>query len=139
MAAPRPCALCAVALLAMFLFMRLGNGKLIVRARTPAPNPLAFLGRFAEQKRLIAGWLFAVVRSCGWCAYVVYLPIFSLENGFLEQLGGVVSVSVYVAVDAGTIRFTCRPYRILDVSQFVCGRWYIGCLLVFDRSMPVLR
>ena len=58
----------AMALLAAFLFMRLGNGKLITRARKPAPNPLAFLGRFLVQPRLVAGWLFAVIRSCGWWA-----------------------------------------------------------------------
>ena len=81
-------ALAALLLLAAFLFMRLGNGKLITRARKPAPNPLAFLGRFLVQPRLVAGWLFAVIRSCGWWAYVVYLPIFALENGLGERLGG---------------------------------------------------
>jgi len=78
----------ATIMLAAFLYMRLGNGRLIVRARKPAPNPLAFLGRFAQQPRLIAGWLFAVIRSCGWWAYVVYLPIFAVENGMSQQLGG---------------------------------------------------
>ena len=79
----------AVLLLAAFFFMRLGNGKLIARAREPAPNPLAFLGRFLAQPRLVAGWLYAVIRSCGWWAYVVYLPIFALENGLGEEVGGV--------------------------------------------------
>ncbi|SPH16600.1 hypothetical protein DEA8626_00110 [Defluviimonas aquaemixtae] len=71
----------ALLLLATFWFMRLGNGKLITRARAPAPNPLAYLGRFFRQPRLIAGWLFAVLRSAGWWVYVVYLPIFCLETG----------------------------------------------------------
>ncbi len=78
----------AVAMLAAFLYMRLGNGRIITRAKRPAPNPLAFLGRFFQQPRLIAGWLFAVIRSCGWWAYVVYLPIFAVENGLGERLGG---------------------------------------------------
>lgn len=81
-------ALAASAMLVVFLYLRLGNGKLITRAREPAPNPLAFLGRFFQQPRLIAGWLFAVIRSCGWWAYVVYLPIFAVENGMGAQLGG---------------------------------------------------
>ena len=68
-------------LLVTFWFMRLGNGKLIARARAPAPNPLAYLNRFFRQPRLIAGWLFAVLRSAGWWVYVVYLPIFCLETG----------------------------------------------------------
>ncbi len=81
-------AISAAIMLGAFLYMRLGNGKLITRARKPAPNPLAFLGRFTQQPRLVAGWLFAVIRSCGWWAYVVYLPIFAVENGMGEQLGG---------------------------------------------------
>lgn len=80
----------ALALLATFWGMRLGNGKLITRARGPAPNPLAYMRRFFEQPRLVAGWLFAVLRSCGWWVYVVYLPIFAVESGLGEKLGGAV-------------------------------------------------
>lgn len=80
--------LAAVSMMALFLYLRLGNGRLIVRARRPAPNPLAFLPRFAAQPRLVAGWLFAVIRSCGWWVYVVYLPIFAVERGLGEDLGG---------------------------------------------------
>ncbi len=78
----------AVALLAVFWYLRLGDGKLITKARAPAPNPIAYLGRFFRQPRLVAGWVFAVIRSCGWWAYVVYLPIFALENGLGDKVGG---------------------------------------------------
>lgn len=79
----------AVCLMAVFLYLRLGNGRLIVKARRPAPNPLAYLPRFARQPRLVAGWIFAVIRSCGWWVYVVYLPIFAIEQGLGDQLGGI--------------------------------------------------
>lgn len=78
----------AAGMLGMFARMRMGNGKLITRARKPAPNPLAYVGRFMQQPRLVAGWLFAVIRSCGWWAYVVYLPIFAVQNGLGDRLGG---------------------------------------------------
>ncbi len=78
----------AVALLIIFWFMRLGNGRLIIRASSPAINPLGYLGRFFKQKRLVAGWIFAVTRSCGWWVYVVYLPIYAVENGFGSSVGG---------------------------------------------------
>ena len=78
----------AVALFVIFWVMRLGNGKLITRASSPAINPLAYLGRFFRQKRLVAGWTFAVTRSCGWWVYVVYLPIYALENGLGASVGG---------------------------------------------------
>lgn len=78
----------SVVLLAVFWKLRMGNGKVIVRAKGPAPNPLAFLGRFAAQPRLVLGWIFAVVRSCGWWAYIVYLPIYAIESGLPEWVGG---------------------------------------------------
>lgn len=77
----------AILLLATFWVLRMGNGKVITRAHGPAPNPLAYLGRFFAQPRLIAGWLFAVLRSAGWWVYVVYLPIFCIEAGLGEQIG----------------------------------------------------
>jgi hypothetical protein len=81
--------LAAYAMLAVFLVMRLGNGRLIVRARQPSADPFAYFRRFFAQSRLIAGWLFAVLRSCGWWVYVVYLPIFAVQSGLGERLGGV--------------------------------------------------
>jgi MFS transporter, ACDE family, multidrug resistance protein len=78
----------ALALFCTFWWARLGNGKQISRAKGPAANPLAYLGRFFRQTRLIAGWGFAVVRSCGWWVYVVYLPIFCVESGLGDKVGG---------------------------------------------------
>lgn len=78
----------ALALLATFWRLRLGNGKEIQKARGPAPNPVAYLGRFLSQPRLLAGWLFAVIRSCGWWVYVVYVPIFCIEAGLGDKVGG---------------------------------------------------
>lgn len=81
-------AMFALCLLTAFWVLRLGNGKQISRARRPAVNPLAYLGRFFAQPRLIAGWSFAVIRSCGWWVYVVYLPIFCVESGLGDKLAG---------------------------------------------------
>lgn len=78
----------ALLLLAIFWRLRMGNGRQIARARGPAPNPLAYLGRFLQQPRLIAGWMFAVIRSCGWWVYVVYLPIFCVEAGLGDKVAG---------------------------------------------------
>ena len=79
----------ALALLTAFWILRLGNGKQIARAKGPAMNPVAYLGRFFAQPRLIAGWLFACIRSCGWWVYVVYLPIFCIEAGLGDKVGGI--------------------------------------------------
>src|SRR5690606_24654730 len=78
-------AMTASALLVAFWIMRLGNGKLITRARKPAPNPLAYLGRFFRQPRLVSGWILAVVRAGAWWTYAVYLPIFTVEHRLGER------------------------------------------------------
>jgi ACDE family multidrug resistance protein len=78
-----------LALLLQFLYMRLGNGRLITKARAPQPNPFAYIPRFVVQPRLLAGWLFAVLRSCAWWIYVVYLPIYAIEKGLGDSLGGI--------------------------------------------------
>lgn len=78
----------ALSMMLLFIYMRFGNGRLITRAQRPAPNPLAWFPRFVAQPRLLAGWTFAVIRSCGWWVYVVYLPIFAVERGLGEDLGG---------------------------------------------------
>lgn len=78
-----------LALLIQFLYMRLGNGRLITKAKAPQPNPFSYIPRFAMQPRLVAGWLFAVLRSCAWWIYVVYLPIYAIEKGLGDSVGGV--------------------------------------------------
>ena len=79
----------AISMLLIFLVMRLGNGKLITKSRQAPTAPFAFIPRFFAQPRLVAGWIFAVIRSCGWWVYVVYLPIYALENGLGDRLGGI--------------------------------------------------
>jgi hypothetical protein len=78
----------AATLLGVFWFLRLGNGKEIRRTTGPATSPLAYLPRFLKQPRLVTGWTIAVVRSCGWWVYCVYLPIYAVEQGYSGQLGG---------------------------------------------------
>lgn len=79
----------SLSMLFIFLIMRLGNGKLITKSRAFPASPFAYFQRFFKQPRLITGWIFAVIRSCGWWVYVVYLPIYSIQNGLSEQLGGI--------------------------------------------------
>ena len=88
---PAPFILSALAsclLLIVFWIYRLGDGKSIHRGGRVQANPFAFLFRFVHQPRLIAGWTFAVMKSCGWWVYILYLPIFAVQSGHSEQLGG---------------------------------------------------
>ncbi|MCV2894858.1 MFS transporter [Lentibacter sp. XHP0401] len=121
----------ALTMMAIFFYMRLGNGKLITRARRASPNPLAFLARFAAQPRLIAGFSFAVIRSCGWWAYVVYLPIYAVQNGLSDQLGGLLlsitnatlfaSPLILKLMQMSSVRFAVRTGFMAAALLFALG------------------
>ncbi|MCU0910154.1 MAG: MFS transporter [Rhodobacteraceae bacterium] len=113
----------AVALLVAFWRLRLGNGKEIQRARGPAPNPIAYLGHFMRQPRLAAGWLFAVVRSCGWWVYVVYLPIFCIEAGLGDKVGGTM-------LSASNMLLFSAPLMLRLVYRFRVRTAVVGAFLV---------
>lgn len=145
----------ALVMLAVFWFLRLGNGRVIVRAKHPPANPLAFLPRFVGQPRLLAGWLFAVIRSCGWWVYVVYLPIFAVQNGLGDQLGGVLlsltnaglfgAPLILAWVRRRSLRQSVRIGFALAAGFFV-GAWLladlpvlaVGCLVLGSFSLIVL-
>ena len=115
----------ALCLLTAFWWLRLGNGKQIARAKGPALNPVAYLMPFFRQRRLIAGWLFAVVRSCGWWVYVVYLPIFCIEAGLGNKVGGIAlsasNALLFVApvISRAVKRHSVR--RMVRMAFGVCG------------------
>ena len=99
----------AICMVAVFWKLRLGNGKQITRAHGPAASPLAYLDRFRQQPRLIAGWSFAVIRSCGWWVYVVYVPIYCIQNGLGETLGGIA-----LSISNGLLFVTPYMLRLVD-------------------------
>ena len=124
----------ALVLLVAFWVLRLGNGKQITRAKRPAVNPLAYLGRFFSQPRLIAGWSFAVMRSCGWWVYVVYLPIFCIESGLGDKLGGIaLSLTNALLFTAPALNRLARRQsvrRSLRIALGCCAGFFIVAALV---------
>ena len=132
--------LAALGLLGQFWRMRLGDGKLIARAKGPAPNPLAFLPRFFAQPRLIAGWLFAVIRSCGWWIYVVYLPIFAVEAGLADWVGGallsVTNATLFASSFLGRWVRRASIRKAVRTGFFMSGLLFAGAGLL--ASAPVL-
>ena len=83
--------LAACTMMAAFWQLGLSNGRVNAQGTRASSNPFGFLRRFVAQPRLVAGWLFAVLRSCGWWVYVVYVGIFSVQSGLGEQVGGFAS------------------------------------------------
>ena len=156
--APAPfvlAALFALGLIGMFWWLRLGNGKQIARAQGPAPNPLGYLSRFFRQPRLIAGWLFASIRSCGWWVYIVYLPVFCLQSGLGDKIGGVAtSLSnallfltpvMLRLVHRWTVRLAVRRAFAFCAVLFVAGWLFapwpvvaVACLMTASLGLVML-
>jgi hypothetical protein len=91
------------------------------------------MGRFFAQPRLIAGWSFAVVRSCGWWVYVVYLPIFCIEQGLGDKVGGV-ALSMSNALLFVT-PLMLRAANRLSVRRSVQGAFALGALAFLASSL----
>ena len=127
----------ALILLVSFWVLRLGNGKQIARAKRPAVNPLGYLGRFFSQPRLIAGWTFAVMRSCGWWVYVVYLPIFCIEAGLGDKVGGIaLSLTNATLFAAPALNRLVRRLSVRRSVRFAFGA--CGMLLLSAGLLSVL-
>jgi MFS family permease len=85
--------------------IRLGNGRLMARQASGASHPWVYLQRFFLQPRLIGGWLFAVMRSCGWWFYFVYVGIFAVEHGLGENIGGIATSLANMGLFAAPLLF----------------------------------
>jgi len=121
----------------VFWKMRLGNGKLIRRSRAPATNPLAYIARFASQPRLVAGYSFAMLRSCGWWVYIVYLPIFAIQSGLGDRTGGI-AVSLtnsLLFLTPFMLRWARpRPVRMAVRTGFLCSACLFTAATVLHAS-----
>lgn len=125
-------AIAVVAQMAYFWYLRLGNGKAIVKATRPPRNPLAFLPRFWSQPLLVAGWSFAVMRSVGWAIFMIYLPIFAVESGMGAFWGGL-SLSIANAFLFLT-PFVLRALDATSVRTMIAGG-FAGAGLLFVAAM----
>jgi MFS family permease len=95
----------ALAMLFYLWKIRLGNGRSMARQASGASHPWVYLRRFFLQPRLIGGWLFAVMRSCGWWFYFVYVGIFAVEHGLGDGVGGVATSLANLGLFAAPLLF----------------------------------
>lgn len=123
----------AIVLLIIFWVLRLGNGKQISRARRPAVSPIGYLKRFFAQPRLISGWIFAVIRACGWWVYIVYLPYFCIEAGLGNQVGGVVFSASNALLFIAPLLL--RLSRRFSVRNFVRAAFGAGAILFIGGGL----
>jgi hypothetical protein len=104
----------ALALLALFWWLRLGERAPFRAARSRPPNPFTSLRRFAAQPRLRLAWLIAFGRSAFWVTFFIYGPILMVEGGYGPKAGGAIvalgNLMLIVNLVAGRLarRFTLR-------------------------------
>lgn len=127
----------ALLLLGYFWFLRASDDRIIVRARSPAPNPFLQVGQFFAQPRLRLGWLIAFTRSAWWVMFFVYVPVFAVEAGLGAEVGGLL-------VSAGNGMLFLAPLigRLVErkgVRWTIVGAFLLGgCVtLAAALAMPV--
>jgi ACDE family multidrug resistance protein len=78
--------------------------------------------------------MFAVMRSCGWWVYVVYLPIFCIEAGLSDKVGGIaLSVSnALLFLSPLMLRHARRTSvrRSVRLAFGVCGALFLTAAVV---------
>ena len=127
-----PFAIVAVAALAMLFsiwWTGMGSTHLAPRAGNASSNPLHYLRRFAAQPRLVGGWFLAVMRSCGWAVYLVYVGIFAIESGLSERIGGIAASLASMGLFFAPLMLRwmrTRSLRAAVRTGFVCSG---GCFV----------
>jgi MFS family permease len=79
----------ALMLLGYFLFLRFSNAPAILAETRRAPvMPVAHLGRYFAQPRLVLAWLHGAGRGFFWGTFIVYTPLYCVETGLGAKVGG---------------------------------------------------
>jgi MFS family permease len=127
----------ASAILGYIWKIRLGNGRSLLRQATSASHPWVYLRRFFLQPRLIGGWLFAVMRSCGWWFYFVYLGIFAVENGLGDSVGGWATSLANMGLFAAPLLF--RLVQRHSLRRAMRGGFLAGgvCFILASLAAPL--
>jgi len=81
---------CAVAALAYFWFLRVGDHPAVQPARSAAPSPLQHVRRYFSQPRLTLAWVLSMGRNVWWVVFFIYAPIYAVEAGLGELAGGAI-------------------------------------------------
>jgi len=83
-------AVCALAMLAFFWFLRVSDNPAVTAPLKPPPNPLRYLPRFFRQPRLVVAWGLAIGRTGWWVMFFVYGPIFLTQSGFSKDMSALI-------------------------------------------------
>ena len=118
-------AACALALLALFWAIRLGENTVLHSMRRPPPNPIRYLRRFFAQPRLRLSWALAAARASWWNMFFIYAPIFAVTSGLGSETGAaMVSIGTGLMWSVPIWGWLGRRYgyrRLLAAGYFASG------------------
>lgn len=75
-------------LLVFFWILRTQDHSPLPVMRRPPPNPFLHVAAFLKTPRLRLSYAIAITRSTYWSMYFVYGPIYCIESGLGEKVGG---------------------------------------------------
>lgn len=118
--------------------MNPGDGTVIQRVNSGArnANPLRILYRFFSRPQLVAGWIFPLMRSCGWWVFIVYLGIYAVEKGLPESVGGIATSAANASLFVAPLMFRWvrrRPVREAVRTGFLLTG---GCFILGTVFSP---
>lgn len=83
-------AMCALAMLTFFWFLRVSDNPAVTAPLKRPPNPFSYLPRFFSQPRLVVAWGLAIGRTGWWVMFFVYGPIFLTQSGFSKDMSALI-------------------------------------------------
>ncbi len=132
-------AISALAALAYFWSLRLGQNQVITAAQSTASNPFRSIAKFAGQKRLRIAYGITLSRSCYWVALFIYGPIYVVESGLPTWCAGVLlsGISVLLFFSPLVRKFSdAIGIRQLVVSGLLLTGASLLCLAILGKANP---
>jgi MFS family permease len=131
----------AAVLMGYFWYLRMSENPAVAAATRPPPNPFKSIRRFVSQPRLRLGWFIPFSRSTWWAMLYVYPPLYLVQMGKGETLGGLVvsGANALLALAPLFGRLANRTgIRRPIIASFVCsGIFTVAAGLLYDRPYLV--
>lgn len=80
----------AVAMLGYFWFLRMTDSPGLIQPPGRVSSPLNNLRGYFSRPRLVLAWLISVSRNSWWAVFFIYTPIFAVQSGLGEFVGGLI-------------------------------------------------
>ncbi|MDW3204736.1 MAG: MFS transporter [Alphaproteobacteria bacterium] len=103
-------------------------------------NPLASLGAFMRDRRLLHAWLNATGRGFFWMSFFIYTPIYAVNTGLGEfAAGALLSLGAGGMMGMPLWGWLTRQFGIRRIAMLTFGAAAVGCLGAWGFShMPYL-